>query len=187
MKKAATRKIPKKAPGRKPATKKAPRSYSLDNALPASPDEGYTHAELAQMERFAQEFIVDFNGVQAALRMGIALEKAASWVSKKLYTPYVQSEILRLIRTLPESSIVNRNQVLAGLLKEANREGPDASSASRIAAWTQIGKILGMYVQRIEINPRVGSVMQVPMASSLESWEKSAITAQSQLMEDAKG
>jgi hypothetical protein len=87
---------------------------------------------------------------------------------------------------MEEDAIVGRNEVLAGLLAEANNWGPDANSQSRITAWNSIGKILGMFTIKVENSVQVQGVMAIPLAPSMESWEAASAASQKQLKSAVK-
>lgn len=140
-------------------------------------------AKKLQYEEFARSFLIDFNQTRAAIRMGYPKSSASVNGSYMFWQPFTQAYLVQLIRSLEEHTIVTRNEVLTGLLREAHRFDMDASSASRISAWREIGKILGMYVQRIELSANSSGVMEVPMVSGADQWETLAVGSQTKLLE----
>lgn len=153
--------------------------------LPAVDVEPTTHDKL-RLEEFARQYIIDFNQTRAAARMGYAEGSAAQAGNQMFWKPYTQAYLVALIRGIEERTIVGRNEVLAGLLREANNFGMDADSSSRIKAWTEIGKILGMYVARVEIAANSSGVMEVPISRNVNEWEVLASGSQAMLMEAAR-
>lgn len=143
------------------------------------------HTKLT-LETFARQYIVDFNQKRAALRMGYTELLAGTQGHKLFWHPYTQAYLVALIRGLEEHTIVGRNDVLAGLLREAHAYGGDSSSMTRIAAWKEIAKILGMYVAKIEISQNSSGVMEVPLVRDVNEWEQIASVSQGLLMEAAK-
>jgi phage terminase small subunit len=51
---------------------------------------------------------------------------------------------------LLERVMVDQDMVIAGLLKEATREGDGASHSARVNAWMQLGRHLQLFVDRTE-------------------------------------
>ena len=145
-----------------------------------------TQGEKLRYEEFARQYIIDHNQTRAACRMGYPHEKASDVGNKLFWKPYTQAYLTVLIRSLEERAIVGRNQVLSGLLAEANNYGPDATSMSRIMAWKTIGQILGMFIAKVEISANSSGVMEVPMVRSVNEWEALASGSQQGLLEAAR-
>lgn len=142
-----------------------------------------SHSMKLKYEEFARQFLVDFSQTRTAVRMGYAKDCAPQIGNAIFWQPYTQAYLVKLIREIEEHTIVCRNEVLAGLLREAHNFNVDANSASRIKAWTEIGKILGMFVQRVELSANSSGVMEVPMVADANQWEQFAQMSQSKLLE----
>lgn len=97
-------------------------------------------------QAFVREYLYDFNGTQAGLRCGFPKPSAAKKACEWLREPYVQQLIKEYTEGKDEEHLVTRNTILAGLLKEANFAGHNASHAARVAAFSKLGKFLGMEV-----------------------------------------
>lgn len=149
-------------------------------------DEEPSQTEKLRYEEFARQYLLDHNQKRAAVRMGYHVDRAADVGNRLFWKPYTQAYLTVLIRSLEERAIVGRNQVLSGLLAEANNYGPDATSMSRIVAWTTIGKILGMFIAKVEISANSSGVMEVPMVRSVSEWEALASGSQQNLLEAAR-
>lgn len=171
-----------------PGAARLPNPYVPDRELTILPvvDKPLSQQDKMKCEEFCRQYIIDFNQRRSALRMGYSDEIASKIGNQLFWLPYTQAYLVSLIRNLEERCIVGRNEVLAGLLREANRFDVDASSSSRIAAWREIGRILGMYVNRIEISANSSGVMEVPMAPNSEAWEAVAAGAQTELMRQVR-
>lgn len=102
--------------------------------------------------RFVQEYIVDYNATQAAIRAGYSPKTAYSNGQRLLKHAEVQAAIKEIQDKATDKAIVDRNMVLAGLLKEAEFKGQGASHAARVSAWEKIGKTMGMFVDKVENN-----------------------------------
>lgn len=152
-------------------------------ALEVAVEDEPNHSMKLKYEEFARQFLVDFSQTRTAVRMGYSKDNAASIGNSMFWHPYTQSFLVQLIRQVEEHTIVCRNEVLAGLLREAHNFNVDANSSSRIKAWTEIGKILGMYIQRVELSANSSGVMEVPMVSDSNQWEQFAQQSQGKLLE----
>lgn len=152
-------------------------------ALEVAIEDEPSHSMKLKYEEFARQFLVDFSQTRTAVRMGYSKDSAANVGNAMFWQPYTQAYLVKLIREIEEHTIVGRNEVLAGLLREAHNFNADANSGSRIKAWSEIGKILGMYVQRVEISANSSGVMEVPMVADANQWESLAQQSQGKLME----
>lgn len=143
-----------------------------------------------RLEAFCREYIIDWNMQKAFVRLGKSRESAKSNASKWFWHPYTQTYLVHLCRSIEERCLVTRNDVLAGLLKEANNYGMDASSATRIMAWNSIAKIMGMLIPRLDINVAASGVMRTPYGSSqivdVDSWESQASSEQDALKQTVR-
>jgi hypothetical protein len=140
------------------------------------------HRMKEKRQAFCHEYIKDFNGSQALLRMGY--QSKTPWVraSEWLKEPYTQWYLGQLMVKLEDKAIVTRAEILLGLKKEAHHYGLDGSAAARISAWRTMAKILGLEITKVEGNiSMAGGVMVLPMSGSPEEWEKAAAMAQDQL------
>ena len=76
--------------------------------------------------RFVEEYLIDLNATQAAIRAG-----------------YKNGEIGR--------QIITKNNVLEAIqAAEAKLSGEGSSHSARVAAWAHLGKHLGMFVDKTE-------------------------------------
>jgi len=105
--------------------------------------------------RFVQEYIVDYNATQAAIRAGYSPKTAYSNGQRLLKHAEVQAAIKKIQDKATDKAIVDRNMVLAGLLKEAEFKGQGASHAARVSAWEKIGKTMGMFIDKTENNTNI--------------------------------
>ena len=143
--------------------------------------------EVGRMKAFVVQFLKDFDHCAAALRMGYPEGSAADTGWRMLHNPYVQLRVDELVRKSETTSIVTAGQIVAGLLKEANK--PDtvkngcvmSNSPSRISAWKELAKIMGLLIPKEpEAAKVVRYVMHVPAPFD---WERGARESQKQLKE----
>lgn len=175
---------------RRPIKRKAVKPPPPIDPGEAEFDEAFSHLQprvKARRDQFVREYIKDFNGANAMRRMGSVSQtpwvRASEWLSE----PYTQWKLAQMLETLDDKAIVTRNEVLAGLKKEAHHFGLDGSAAARISAWRSLAKILGIEVTKVEGNISLGGgVMLLPASGSPEEWEKAAAKAQAELKESVR-
>jgi phage terminase small subunit len=103
-----------------------------------------------KQQRFVDEYLIDLNATQAAIRAGYAPKAAYATGHENLKKPQIASEIARRQDVRSQQVGVTAEMVLDGLLGEAKATGEGTSHAARVAAWTQLGKHLGMFRDKVE-------------------------------------
>jgi hypothetical protein len=142
-------------------------------------EENLSPFEKERRDRFIAEYLVDFCGSQAWLRAGFAPKYRYQGASTMLSEPYVAARIREAIDAAEESNLINRNRIIAGLVREANFLGINASHSARVTAFNVLAKILGLEApQKIEHS---GGVMLCPMTMKMDDWERTAIETQAKL------
>lgn len=105
-----------------------------------------------KQRRFAEEYMIDSNATQAAIRAGYSAKTANEQGARLLANVSVAAAIQAAQIEVSERTKVTVDDVVVGLLAEA--EGKDDSTAgARVTAWAQLGKHLGM--DRRDINLRL--------------------------------
>lgn len=101
----------------------------------------------AKQERFVEEYLVDFNATQAAIRAGYSAKTAKSIGQENLTKPVISAAIAEHRASLTQKTALTRELIVEGLLREALYTGKNASHGARVAAWTQLGRIQGVYIE----------------------------------------
>lgn len=96
-------------------------------------------------KRFIEEYVIDFNATRAAINAGYSEKTARSIGCELLTKPDIRSAIKQQLEQLSADSYVSREVILTGLLKEAMGTGENSTPASRVNAWSQLGKLSGLY------------------------------------------
>lgn len=108
-----------------------------------------------KQRRFIEEYLIDFNGCQAAIRAGYSESSAKEIAAENLTKPNIKSEIDRLTAQMTEKAIVTKEMVLQGLLDEARLYDDGASHSARVSAWAHLGKHLGIFMDKVELSGKV--------------------------------
>ncbi len=98
-----------------------------------------------KQQRFIEEYVIDFNATKAAINAGYSEKTARSIGCELLTNPNIRSAIKQQLERLSADSYVSREVILTGLLKEAMGTGENSTPASRVNAWSQLGKLSGLY------------------------------------------
>lgn len=150
--------------------------------------------EKAVRDLFVTEYLVDYDGIKAAMRCGFQFQFAVEYSKQFLQDPYVQKRIsdLRTSGSVNQETLdeYNRRRVREALMEQAFYQGPGASHAARVAALGRLTTILGM-------DPSVkggangkgpgaqGGVMAVPGIADIDQWEQTASQSQDELVKHA--
>ncbi len=122
--------------------------------------------------RFVQEFLIDLNATQAAIRAGYSKKTARQVASENLSKPDIQRAIEEAQQTRAERTELTQDGVVQGLLKEAEFTGEGSSPAARVSAWAHLGRHLGMFKDKISVGGNL-TVEVVRFASDGHSLVKS--------------
>lgn len=121
-----------------------------------------------KQERFVQEYLVDLNATQAAIRAGY---KNAE-IGRQLITKNnVSAAIQEAKRKRSERTEISQDYVLMGLKEIADQEASDAAASelkysSKLKALELLGKHLGMFTDRVE--NKVDAAVRIELSPELE-------------------
>jgi len=116
---------------------------------------------------FVQEYLVDLNSTQAAIRAGYSQKNADKIGPELLGKTRVAAAIREDQAERSSRTQITQDQVIQGLYKEARREGEGSNHGARVSAWVSLGKHLGMFVDRKEVSGPEGKDL-IPDRKGLE-------------------
>ena len=123
----------------------------------------------ARQQRFVDEYLVDLNATQAAVRAGYSAHTANEIGAENLAKPSIRAAVDAALAARSERTQVTADRVIRGLLREAEYFGEDASHSARVAAWGWLGKHLGMFVDRVQVEGEVKAVTEVVVRTREEA------------------
>ena len=99
------------------------------------------------MARFVEEYLIDLNATQAAIRAGYKNGE----IGRQIITKNNVIEAIQKAQSkLSEACLVTQKMVIDGLKAEATLTGEGSSHSARVSAWGLLGKHLGMFVEKTE-------------------------------------
>ena len=152
-----------------------------------------TAREISLRKKFVEEYLTDYDGYQAAIRLGYNNIQAKVFSVRFLQEPFVLQQIRLAESSSGEAEMdeleIAKKRVIAGLNKEANYRGPGCSQAARVAALAKLAAIYGMDAptkSKQEITgpdgmPLGQGVFVVPGIMTAEAWEAQAKAQQTKL------
>lgn len=103
-----------------------------------------------KQQRFVEEYLIDLNATQAAIRAGYSEKTAQEQSSRLLSNVMVQEAVQKAKNKLSERTELTVDMVVQGLLKEAQDYAGGSTQSARVSAWAHLGKHLGMFKDKIE-------------------------------------
>lgn len=103
-----------------------------------------------KQQRFVDEYLIDLNATQAAIRAGYSEKTAKEIGSENLTKPNIAKAIQEAQSRLSNKAQVTVEMVVQGLLKEAQDYAEGSTQSARVSAWAHLGKHLGMFKDKVE-------------------------------------
>jgi len=95
--------------------------------------------------RFVNEYLVDLNGAQAAIRSGFSRRSARQTASSLLTKHNIRLLIQKKQKETEERLQITRDDVIQGLLRAVQEAKEAGSPQGQINAWREIGRMMGYY------------------------------------------
>jgi phage terminase small subunit len=99
-----------------------------------------------KQQRFVEEYVIDWNATQAAIRAGYSKRTADVIGIENLGKPRIAEEIAIYMEQKTQEADVKVSDIIQGMLRETEPQD-DGSSATRISAWSWLGKYKRMWEQ----------------------------------------
>ena len=106
-----------------------------------------TGQQKALRDAFVTEYLKDYDGIRACIRLGFQAGYAYEISNGFLDEPYVQEKLAKIEEERQDDakSLENdRRTVLTVLKKEMLKQGPGSLQSARVQAAAHLGKLLGM-------------------------------------------
>ena len=102
-----------------------------------------------KQQRFVEEYLIDLNATQAAIRAGYSEKTAQEIGSENLSKPMIAKAIAEAQEKLSNKTQVTVEMVVQGLLNEAKDLSEGSTQSARVSAWAHLGKHLGMFKDNV--------------------------------------
>jgi phage terminase small subunit len=114
-----------------------------------------------KQQRFVQEYLIDLNATQAAIRAGYKQKAAYATGAENLKKPEIQEAIQKARSKREERTELNQDWVLAHLRSEAELTAEGSSHSARIRALELLGKHLGMFEDTLKIKTELPDISKL--------------------------
>lgn len=102
--------------------------------------------------RFCEEYLIDLNATQAAIRAGYSEKTANEQGVRLLANVSVQEKIAELKAERAKRTEMTQDSVIQELAAVARAEVKGVRAVDKLKALELLGKHLGMFVERYEVN-----------------------------------
>lgn len=109
---------------------------------------------------FVDGYVTHGNASQAALDAGYTAKNAGTLGYQLLQNPLIAAEVEKRVKNLEVKGIITKDMVIEGLLKEAQSYGEGTSHSARVNAWTQLGKHLAMFTDKLDVKGNITQEVQ---------------------------
>lgn len=103
-----------------------------------------------KQQRFVEEYAVDRNATQAAIRAGYSEKTAAAIGFENLRKPKILEKVIEELDRLSEVTGVTAEDVIRGLHEEATDKSDGTKQSARVSAWSWLGKYFKLFTERHE-------------------------------------
>lgn len=102
--------------------------------------------------RFCEEYLIDLNATQAAIRAGYSEKTAREQAAQNLSKLNIQEKIAELKAERSKRTEITQDSVIQELAAVARAEVKGVRAVDKLKALELLGKHLGMFVERYEVN-----------------------------------
>ena len=98
---------------------------------------------------FCEQYLIDLNATQAAIRAGYAKKTARQMGTENLSKPVIKAAIQRAMVKAAEKANITVDEIIAGIKEIAFAEiGESISAADKLRGFELLGRHLGMFDSR---------------------------------------
>ena len=151
-------------------SRKAGKPYAAEGAAEYARGVWFVDKLTAKQQRFCDEYLIDLNATQAAIRAGYSGKNANNIASENLAKPNIQKYIRDRMAEKETSLIADQNEILeyltsvlrgeseAGMIVDKNGDRaatPDLPGVKdRLRAAELLGKRYGLFVEKVDLTKR---------------------------------
>ena len=151
-------------------SRKAGKPYAAEGAAERAKGVWFVDKLTAKQQRFCDEYLIDLNATQAAIRAGYSGKNANNIASENLAKPNIQKYIRDRMAEKETSLIADQNEILeyltsvlrgeseAGMIVDKNGDmaaTPDLPGVKdRLRAAELLGKRYGLFVEKVDLTKR---------------------------------
>ena len=122
-----------------------------------------------KQKAFVAEYMIDLDRVRAYAKVyGVGPSTAKSNSYKLFKQPWIKVELDKQLDARAKRTLVDVDAVILGLLEEAKNTEPGSSHGARVSAWTQLGKYLKMFTEKVEHSGTDGQPIMLQVITGID-------------------
>lgn len=122
-----------------------------------------------KQQRFVEEYLIDLNATQSAIRAGYSEKTAEQQGYQLLQKTSVLKAIEEAKNQVSKRTELTVDMVVNGLLKEAQDYAEGSTQSARVSAWAHLGKHLGMFKDKVEMTGANGGPVDMSLKVVFEN------------------
>ena len=122
-----------------------------------------------KQQRFVEEYLIDLNATQSAIRAGYSEKTAKEIGSENLTKPNIAKAIQEAQESLSNKTQLTVDMIVNGLLNEAKDLSEGSTQSARVSAWAHLGKHLGMFKDKVEHTGKDGGPIDLSLKVVFEN------------------
>lgn len=111
-----------------------------------------TNGLTPRQERFIQEYMIDLNATQAAIRAGYSEKTATAMGAENLRKPYIRDAIDKARAELAKRTEISQEWVIEGLVANLQLGAKVGQPGAVNRTYELLGKHVGMFTDKLEID-----------------------------------
>lgn len=123
-----------------------------------------------KQQRFVEEYCVDFNATQAAIRAGYSEKTARAIASENLTKLYIKEAIEERLSKKHKKTEITAELVLSGIKEIAFKQ--NAKETDRLRALELLGKYLKLFTDKIETKVETNEPIKIVFDDKMKDWSK---------------
>lgn len=123
-----------------------------------------------RQQKFVDEYCVDLNATQAAIRAGYNQKTASVIGNENLRKPYIKQAIEERLQKNVQKNDITVELVLGGIKEIAFKQ--NAKETDRLRALELLGKYLKMFTDKIETKVETNEPIKVVLDDKMKDWSK---------------
>lgn len=128
-----------------------------------------------KQQRFVEEYRVDLNATQAAIRAGYSAKTAGQIGDENLKKPQIAAAVESAMEERAQKIKLTAEWVITRLMREAEYFGDGATQSARVSALGLLGKHLAMFTDKFRHKNEYNPVVILPADADLDEYLKNAL------------
>ena len=114
-----------------------------------------------KQQRFVDEYLIDLNSTQAAIRAGYSAKTANVIGPENLAKPYIQSAVQQAQAKQQERTLITADEVLKNIMRIANKAEEAEKLSDALKGQELLGRHLKMFTDKLESTEKTENKVEI--------------------------